>query len=382
MTRRGTGSDLDAFRAPMASLVGACVVVAHDALDAVALSHDRDPGMVPRVLRVGHHRVVHHDHLVAHFEQVRILNKQVEEWEAVATPSAQDLTTKETRLKEIRDELARMDALKRGTRGDYYPERKAPGIQLSAESDERYIAYPKAMRALAMRIPGTTPAELAAWIWCGAEAGGIDAYVNANELVPPPRFSYEVRTGIDADYVGLLMGCWFRERDVAEFVPAKRYITGEQLIERWSALPEVKAVPFILAKIGESRLSDMHPTFGGTVATFPDHSDWPPLTSGLFDLSEVAAIELDDFGWAAASQVSADAARKAAPAPTVHKVVMSRAQARKLTTQAMYEAWQKAYLKAKRRHPKKSDVWHAEQIAKLPIAAGRDPATIRKHMRG
>ena len=236
-----------------------------------------------------------------------------------------------------------------------------------------------ALRQLTDRLRASAE-ELAAWVWSGSEDGGIDAFLNANELLPPPRFSYATRTDIDQDYVALLMGCWFLEQDITNFEPQKRYVTGAQLVERWGALPGIRAAPYIMAKIVESRLSEVHPTFGGTQGTFPDEPDWPPLESRLFDLAEVNAIELEDFGVDAAKQTSSGLAQNAQVAATTPKLSTGRGLARKLTAQAMYEAWQKAYRKLKRRHPKKSDVWHATQISKQPVSQGRNVSTIRKHM--
>ena len=60
---------------------------------------------------------------------------------------------------------------------------------------------------------------------------------------------------------------------------------------------------------------------------------------------------------------------------------IDRQEERKLETQAMYQNWNDAYLKSREKHPKKTDKWHSWQIAKLPIAEGRDSETIRKHMK-
>ncbi|EGG93312.1 hypothetical protein IMCC1989_1358 [gamma proteobacterium IMCC1989] len=54
---------------------------------------------------------------------------------------------------------------------------------------------------------------------------------------------------------------------------------------------------------------------------------------------------------------------------------------RKLATQAMYQDWNDAYIYSVKKHPKKSGEWHSQQIAKLPIAQGRDSETIRKNMK-
>jgi hypothetical protein len=59
----------------------------------------------------------------------------------------------------------------------------------------------------------------------------------------------------------------------------------------------------------------------------------------------------------------------------------TRREARKLDTRARHESWQKAYRRLKKKHPKKSDVWCAQQIAKMAIAAGSALGTIRKNMK-
>jgi hypothetical protein len=75
-----------------------------------------------------------------------------------------------------------------------------------------------------------------------------------------------------------------------------------------------------------------------------------------------------------------------APASTRGKYVSStaRREARKLDTQAQYESWRKAHRELHRKHGAKgySDVWYSQQIAKMKIANGKDPETIRKHMKG
>lgn len=233
------------------------------------------------------------------FERVDDLKKQVTEWEAVATPTAAELATKEARLAQLKQELVHMEAQQRTARGDYLPERKPPPKKPGKRKAKpapavRYIAYHKAMQQLTQRL-GASPHELAAWIFMGPKHGGIAAYVNANELDPPPQFFYGYMVGA-TDYIAPLMGCWFKADDVERFEPADRYIVGTSLIERWSKQPGLHAQAFIQAKISESRLLDVHPTFGGTRGTFSEHDDWPSLESGLFPLAQVLQIESEDFG--------------------------------------------------------------------------------------
>lgn len=233
--------------------------------------------------------------------RMSVIETQIAQWEAVATPTAGDLTLKETRLAECRQELARMEHQQRQARGDYYPERKRLDDEGAASSTTRdslgpYIAYPKALKMLFERL-GAIPEEMAAWVMVGPKDGGLAAYLNANELDPPPRFCYGFGYGStdDFDYLSPLMACWFREDDIARFEPVHRDITGKALIERWSKQPGIQPEAFIRAKIAESRLTDRHPICGLTQGTNPQNPSSPPLTSALFMLSEVKDIEAEDF---------------------------------------------------------------------------------------
>lgn len=59
----------------------------------------------------------------------------------------------------------------------------------------------------------------------------------------------------------------------------------------------------------------------------------------------------------------------------------ARREARKLETQALYERWRKEYRALKQSRPEMSDVWYAQQIAKMATAKNRSAETIRKHMK-
>lgn len=233
------------------------------------------------------------------YQKIDAIKQQIAEWETASAPTASDLALKEARLKELRQELAGMDQRQRQTGNDYYPARThlngADGASATTpDSPVRYIAYPKALKLLADRLDAT-PEELAAWVWMGPKDGGLAAYLNANELDPPPRFYYSLGNGNDFDYLSPLMACWFSEDDIARFEPTDRYITGQALIERWSRQPGLQPVAFIRAKIAESRLLDAHPIYGSTQGTCPEQPGFPPLASGLFVLAHVEEIEAEDF---------------------------------------------------------------------------------------
>jgi hypothetical protein len=228
------------------------------------------------------------------FERERALKTQLAQWEVADTPTAGELAFRETRLKELRQELARMAQQQRQARGDYYPERKRTDGAMP-NTPAKYLAYPKAMKLLANRL-NAAPEELAAWVWMGPQEDGLAAYLNANELDPPPRFYYFTGTADDFDYLSPLMACWFKEDDIAAFDPADRYLTGKALIARWSAQPGIQPEAFIRAKIAESRLLDIHPIYGGTQGSFPQQDALPALVEGLFLLAQVEAVEAEDFG--------------------------------------------------------------------------------------
>ncbi|QKS29129.1 MAG: hypothetical protein FAZ92_00479 [Accumulibacter sp.] len=222
---------------------------------------------------------------------------KMREWEHTCAGTATELATKEARLAELREEITKIDLAEKHMSGKERSEKVRRGDRPdeSARTDEDfpYIAYPRAMKRLRERL-GATREEVAAWVFWGETQGGLVAYTNANELDPPPKFAFFYTMG--DDYISPLMACWFRRDDIEAFEPDERYITGKTLIERWGNEPHIEPKAFVLAKIEESRLLDIHPNYGGTRATWPEREEFPPLESGLFALSQVKAIEAEDFG--------------------------------------------------------------------------------------
>lgn len=327
------------------------------------------------------------------------LQAEITQWEAAATPTASDLLLKESRLKELQQEFDRMELQQRQARGDYYPERKSLDAgKVSAPATTDYIAYPKAMKLLREKWQAT-PEELAVWIFMGPDEGGITAYENANELNPPPRFIFSYSLLEDEDYMSPLMACWFRKDDIDRFEPAERYISGTALIERWSNQPGLLPEAFIRAKIAESRLQSIHPIFGFTRGTHGADTSFPPLSAGLFAMSCIERIEVEDGLNSApvlsksdtgSVQDSADKKGGRPKGPLAEAVGMAyhhytpsnvKREARKLGTLAMYETWKKEYRSLKKKSPNMSDVWYSRQIAKTEIGKGRDAETIRKNMK-
>jgi hypothetical protein len=72
-----------------------------------------------------------------------------------------------------------------------------------------------------------------------------------------------------------------------------------------------------------------------------------------------------------------DAATTADPR---HTPSNAKRESRKLETQAMYKDWQKAYRELRKKYKTSSETWCSQQIAKMPIAKGRNAGTIKKNM--
>ncbi|MBM4260471.1 MAG: hypothetical protein FJ145_03415 [Deltaproteobacteria bacterium] len=96
-------------------------------------------------------------------------------------------------------------------------------------------------------------------------------------------------------------------------------------------------------------------------------------------LADLVAFENGRFG------VDAEAIRRIVDSATTvdpaYTPSVDRREERKQETRAMYAAWRKAYRAQKKRRPHMSAFWYAQQIAKLPIARGRDVGTIRKNIK-
>lgn len=153
-----------------------------------------------------------------------------------------------------------------------------------------YITYPKAYQHLKENL-GATREELAVWLFLD----DLNAYLNINELDPPPKFHYNFYQW--TNYIAQLNYCWFIANEINNFQPVERYITGKTLIERWAKQPDIEPALYICAKIRESRLQDIHPIWGLTRASETDDIGFPPLEDGLFEMSKIKLIETEDFGW-------------------------------------------------------------------------------------
>ena len=225
------------------------------------------------------------------------IEQQIKQWADDQQASADVRVVREHQLSALKRELAMIERVARtNERGlqSFGPTLEArDGV---ADASAVYIAYPRALHELGVRI-GATPDEMAAWVFKGRTRGGLTAYRSPGGVNPPQPFHCGLGVGSeqDFDYLTPLQGCWFRQADLLAFDPESRYLTGKALVERWRNVPGIEAEAFIIAKVRASELFDLHPITGCTQATETGHDGYPPLTNGLFLLKVVLQIEADQF---------------------------------------------------------------------------------------
>ncbi len=102
------------------------------------------------------------------------------------------------------------------------------------------------------------------------------------------------------------------------------------------------------------------------------------VDSAAMPLADV--ISFEDGGFTLDRAVIHQMVDAATTADPRHTPSTAKREAGKLATQARYASWQKAYRALRKKRPNESDVWYSQQIAKTPIAQGRDASTIKKNM--
>jgi hypothetical protein len=90
------------------------------------------------------------------------------------------------------------------------------------------------------------------------------------------------------------MDCKFRTEDIENFRLEDHYISGQELVERWSKRLGMDARRYIYSKITESKLMPFHPITGLMQSSYIN--GWQhPLETGIVGLSEVLRIEQSEF---------------------------------------------------------------------------------------
>ena len=241
------------------------------------------------------------------------IERAIKEWESRAANTVTELSTKQERIAELRAELVN---LKEGLRSvpDLLTIRYTDADRQSVPVPPAFISYAQAFKSLFERYEAT-PHEFAMWIWLGGRDGGLDAYSYPHDSEDPQRF--RIGYWVNMDYVSPITACWFNAEEIANFVPAKRFIRSRALVEKWTEKPGMSEAgcveAFIRAQIAGERLIEIHPIAGFTQWTYPGNSAFPPSESAMFVLSDVEAIEASHFDFQSHAQPSESAGGRSEP---------------------------------------------------------------------
>lgn len=154
---------------------------------------------------------------------------------------------------------------------------------------EGLIPFSEAGRLLTDRFDATLN-ELAAWMVFGDSP--LPGYLKVQDVTQCSRLILP-RVFSSFDLEDALIASWFVQADLVNFVPDERYISGAELLDRWNPYFSRHAAAFIVAKVAELRLTDLHPIAGISQATVPHEPMLPALEEAVFRLSEVESIEAE-----------------------------------------------------------------------------------------
>ncbi len=219
------------------------------------------------------------------FEKRDALHKELQSWETLEAITPTDLSARAARIADLQDALMRIDAYIKQSRGDF-PSRTS--MDSAGRLPCTHVSYPTAARRLTERLQAQ-PCEIAAWVFLGSDTGGLSAYLAPSDTSAPSQFRFKYEMG--RDYISPLYGCMFDAMEIEGFQPGDRYITGAQLLDRWKLAFAGNAEPFVRAKVMQSRLTDIHPVWQRTDCTHAEDPGFPPLTEGLFSLTQIERIE-------------------------------------------------------------------------------------------
>ena len=238
------------------------------------------------------------------------IERQIREVELLAAQTPVERESKTRQLEELRGRLETVKARQNypragGVRKPPLPNtsgssRDSPYEERDDESPDTYIHFLKARDFLKERW-GATAEEVGIWVWMGPKAGGLKGYRDTPQYDFPPRFFFSPYDG-SPDYVSELMHCYFKRANLEGFVPADRYLTYGQLVDRWRAhLSEHEIIALIKAKGATGELSGFHPITGGVqeAGMWRDQEDFPSIEEGMFCLAHIEKVEAECFRSAA-----------------------------------------------------------------------------------
>lgn len=121
----------------------------------------------------------------------------------------------------------------------------------------QFFTYRETFIALQSRYPDLTEAEFRMWVNNGK--GYLVAFENKpgntrRSRLRNPAFRFYWDCSYDSNQsINALLDCWFPAKHVLRFIPPRRYLTYEQLAERWQNCTSIDSHQFITDKANEFR---------------------------------------------------------------------------------------------------------------------------------
>lgn len=221
----------------------------------------------------------------------RELEAELEKWQLVAAPTATDLAQKESRIAQLKQELTHRNRLKTLLIRRNFPRYTKTGLtNAGLEKPEKLIGLPLVLSRLGERLRASQE-EVAAWVFMTECDGGIRAYKPQSQPEEFQRFYFEPE--MELDYKGLMVNCWFDEREITTFEPQERFISGAACLEVLKDLHDGSPSVFLSKLIDAGRITDLHPITGATIASSPTDFGLPKIETGLFSVDELEKIMIE-----------------------------------------------------------------------------------------
>ncbi|MDG4549975.1 MAG: hypothetical protein P9F19_11035 [Candidatus Contendobacter sp.] len=120
-----------------------------------------------------------------------------------------------------------------------------------------FLSYAETFAALRSRYPSLTEAELRMWVGHGHR--DLVAFENkpgntrrSRLRNPACRFVWSGSAVYNISIYAIL-DCWFPAKHVLRFIPTRRYLTYEQLVERWQSRTSIDIHKFIADRVQDFR---------------------------------------------------------------------------------------------------------------------------------
>ena len=118
----------------------------------------------------------------------------------------------------------------------------------------QFLNYRETSIALQSRYPDLTEAELRMWVDGRKSLVALtdEPAKKRRSRLRRPSFRFHW-SGSDGQSINALLDCWFPSKQVFRFIPNRRYLTYDQLVERWQGRTAKDIHTFIAERVDTCR---------------------------------------------------------------------------------------------------------------------------------